>query len=100
MICIDPQPAYVWYQDMVDFVEGISDERSARSLGRAIQGSGAFRRFKDRLHADFPQLLPPWYAFRDSRGVGRAVQWLVDNSLVDAEDATRFLTGHPDPDLP
>jgi len=100
MICIDPQPSYMWYQDMVDFVEGISDERAARSLARAIQGSGAFRRFKDRLHADFPQLLPAWYAFRDARAVRRAVAWLVDNSLVDDEDATRFLTERPDPRLP
>ena len=100
MICIDPQPSYVWYRDMVDFVEGISDERAARSLARAIEGRGAFGRFKDRLHVDFPHLLPAWNAFRDARAIRRAVDWLVDNSLVDAEDATSFLTGCPDPDLP
>ena len=41
LVCIDPEPSYVWYQDMVDFVEGISDDRAGRSLGRAIQGRGA-----------------------------------------------------------
>ncbi len=25
LILIDPLPSYVWYQDMVDFAEGISD---------------------------------------------------------------------------
>ena len=30
----------------------------------------------------------------------RAVEWLADNSLIDEEAADRFLTGHPDPDLP
>jgi hypothetical protein len=30
----------------------------------------------------------------------RAVQWLADHSLIDDEAADRFLTGHPDPDLP
>ena len=38
-----------------------------RRLARAIQGKGAFRRFKDELHEEYPHLLPAWYAFRDSR---------------------------------
>jgi len=100
LICIEPQPSYVWYQDMVDFVEGISDERAGRSLARAIEGRGAFRRFKDILHEDFPLLLPTWYAFRDRRAQRRAVEWLVDNSLVEDNAAARFLNDHPDPDLP
>jgi hypothetical protein len=85
---------------MVDFVEGISNERAGRSLARAIEGRGAFRRFKDILHEDFPLLLPTWYAFRDRRAQRRAVEWLVDNSLVQDNAATRFLNDHPDPDLP
>jgi hypothetical protein len=100
LICIEPQPSYVWYQDMVDFVEGISDEQAGRSLARAIEGRGAFRRFKDILHEDFPLLLPTWYAFRDRRAQRRAVEWLVDNSLVEDNAAARFLNDHPDPDLP
>jgi hypothetical protein len=100
LICIEPQPSYVWYQDMVDFVDGISDERAGRSLARAIEGRGAFRRFKDILHEDFPLLLPTWYAFRDRRAQRRAVEWLVDNSLVEDNAAARFLNDHPDPDLP
>jgi hypothetical protein len=100
LICIDPEPSYVWYRDMVDFVDGISDERAGRSLARAIEGRGAFRRFKDVLHEDFPLLLPTWYAFRDVRAQRRAVEWLVDNSLVEDNAATRFLNDHPDPDLP
>jgi hypothetical protein len=100
LICIEPQPSYVWYQDMVDFVEGISDEQAGRSLARAIEGRGAFRRFKDILHEDFPLLLPTWYAFRDRRAQRRAVEWLVDNSLVEDNAATNFLNDHPDPDLP
>jgi hypothetical protein len=28
------------------------------------------------------------------------VEWLADNSLIDEEAADRFLSGHPDPDLP
>jgi hypothetical protein len=43
-------------------------QRSARRrLARAIQGKGAFRRFKDQLHEEYPGLLPAWYAFLDAR---------------------------------
>jgi hypothetical protein len=30
----------------------------------------------------------------------RAVEWLVDNDLVDQEAAARFLADHPEPSLP
>jgi hypothetical protein len=100
LVVIDPLPSWVWYQDMVAFADGITDERAARRLARAIQGKGAFRRFKDELHQEHPHLLPVWYAFRDARGRRRAVQWLADNSLVDDESADRFLDEHTDPDLP
>jgi hypothetical protein len=47
LICIDPLPSHVWYQDMADFAERVSDDRAGRRLARAIEGKGAFRRFKD-----------------------------------------------------
>ncbi|HEV8555094.1 MAG TPA: UPF0158 family protein [Actinophytocola sp.] len=97
---IDPLPSHIWYQDMADFAELVSDERAGRRLTRAIQGRGAFRRFKDELHEQYPDLLPVWYAFRDSRARRRAVEWLADNSLIDDDTATRYLTEQHDPDLP
>ena len=97
---IDPLPSWIWYQDMADFAEAITDERAGRRLARAIQGKGAFRRFKDELHEEHPDLLPAWYVFRDARARRRAVRWLADNSLIDGEAADRFLASHPDPDLP
>ena len=51
-------PSSVWYQDMADFAEGISDERVGRRLGRVIDGRGAFRRFKAELNDEYPDLLP------------------------------------------
>ncbi len=100
LVCIDPLPSWVWYQDMAGFAETITDERAGRMLLRAIQGRGAFGRFKDELHEEYPDLLPAWYAFRDARAKRRAVQWLAENSLIDDEAAERFLAGHQDPDLP
>ena len=100
LVCIDPLPSYVWYQDMADFTETITDERTGRRLARVIQGKGAFRRFKDELHEEYPDLLPAWYAFRDVRGKRRAVQWLVDNSLITDDAAHRFLDDYAEPKLP
>ena len=52
------------------------------------------------LHEGYPDLLPAWYAFRDTRARRRAVQWLADNSLIDHDSADTFLVRHPDPALP
>ncbi len=100
LIAIDPLQSYVWYQDMADLAERTSDERARRRLSRTIQGRGAFRRFKDELHEEYPHLLPAWYAFRDARAKRRAVSWLVDNSLIDDDTAAAFLARNPDPGVP
>lgn len=100
LLRIHPLPSYVWYEDMADFAAGISDERAGRRLVRAIQGKGAFRRFKDRLHEDYPYLLPAWHAFHAARAKRHAVDWFVDNSLIDDDTAAAVLADHPDPDLP
>jgi hypothetical protein len=100
LLPIEPLPSYVWYRDMADFAEGISDERAGRRLARAVEGRGAFRRLKNELHEEHPRLLPAWHAFRDARAKRRAVEWLVDNSLIDNDSANHFLAEHPEPDLP
>jgi len=99
LVSIDSLPSQVWYRDMEDFADGIPDERAGRRLARAIQGRGAFRRFKDELHGEYPHLLQHWYEFSGRRGIRRAVEWLSGSSLVDADDADRFLADHPDVDL-
>ncbi|HEX3590371.1 MAG TPA: UPF0158 family protein [Pseudonocardiaceae bacterium] len=100
LVGIDPLPSYVWYQDMADFAERVSDDVAGRRLTRAIQGKGAFRHFKNKLHEEYPDLLPAWHAFRAVRAARRAVEWLVDNSLVDDKTGDRFMTEHPDPEIP
>jgi hypothetical protein len=100
LTCIEPLPSHVWYQDMADFAEGITDKRVGQRLELAIQGRGAFRRFKDELHEEYSHLLPAWYAFRDTRALRRAVDWLADNLLIDDGAAAGFLAAHPDSALP
>ncbi|MCA1792147.1 MAG: UPF0158 family protein, partial [Thioalkalivibrio sp.] len=100
LVLIDPLPPYVWFEDMVDFADGISDRAAGDALHRALQGKGAFRRFKNELYQRQPDLISSWHAFRDARARVRAVQWLVDEGLIDEEAVREFERAHPDPELP
>jgi uncharacterized protein UPF0158 len=100
LIPIDPLPSYVWYQDMVDFADGISDGAAGRRLAQSLQGRGVFRRFKNQLYGSHAELISTWHAFRDARAHHRAVQWLLDQQLIDDSAAERFELEHPYPTLP
>lgn len=97
---IDPLPSYVWYQDMADFADRLSDEAAGRRIARAIEGKGAFRRFKNALYEEFPELLPAWHAYREARANRRAVEWLADEGLISEDAADQYRQDHPDPDVP
>ncbi len=100
LILIDPLPSYVWYQDMADFADGISDRAAGEVLHRALQGKGVFRRFKNELYQHHPDLISPWHCFRDARARGRAVRWLAAEGLIDASAVQQFERAHPNPELP
>ena len=100
LIPIDPIPSCVWYQDMADFAEGVSDRAAERRLARALQGPGAFRWFKNQLYEQLPELISPWHALRDVRAQRRTVDWLLDQGLIDQDAAQKFADGHPEPSLP
>lgn len=93
---IDPVPSGEAYRDMQDFVARVPDRRAADLLGRAIEGRGAFRRFKDTLF-EFPELRDTWFKFHDVRMRRRAIEWLVDCHLVDASLAEAALNDLEDP---
>jgi hypothetical protein len=97
---IDPLPSYVWYQDMVDFADGISDRGAGERLSRSLAGKGAFRRFKNELYQGHPELISAWHTLRDARARVRAVQWLADEGLIDEDAARRFQRDHREPALP
>ncbi len=80
--------------------EGISDDAASRRLAKALQGRGAFRRFKSQLYEHHPELISPWHALRDVRAQRRAIGWLLDQGLIDASAAEKFTADHPDPGLP
>jgi len=82
---------------MEDFIAQVRDPRARELLERAIEGRGAFRRFKDTLF-DFPELRAAWFKFHDARMLRQALEWLADEDLVDREAAEREMPG--DPELP
>lgn len=100
LVPIDPLPPHVWFQDMADFADGLSDLAARQRLARALQGRRVFRRFKDELYQHHPELVAAWHALRDVRAQRRAVEWLLDEGLIDDEAARQFATDHPDPSRP
>jgi hypothetical protein len=76
-------------------------KRAGRRLARASGTRAPSAGLKDELHEQDPQLLPVWHALRAARAEHRTVlHGLVDKSLVDHDEAARFLTNHPGPALP
>ena len=100
LIPIDPLPSHVWFQDMADFADGISDSAAGRRLTQALQGRGPFRRFRNQVYEHHPELISPWHALRDVRAQLRAVEWLLDQGLIHDSAAQQFASDHPDPGLP
>jgi uncharacterized protein UPF0158/nucleotidyltransferase-like protein len=98
-ILIEPIPSHQGYGDMEGFIERVRDSRARDLLARAIAGRGAFRRFKDTLY-EFPELREAWFKFRDARMERRAIEWLVDEELVEREIAEGAIAERSDPDLP
>lgn len=93
---IPPAESDGGYRDMSEFVEGVQHRRAAELLDQAINGRGAFRRFKNTLF-EFPELRDQWYRFRDARARRGAIDWLAEQGLIDHGAAQRARARHPDP---
>ncbi|MCL0082077.1 UPF0158 family protein [Dehalococcoidia bacterium] len=65
------------YEDMEGFIATVEHEHLAELLEVAIDGKGAFRRFKDVL-ARYPEERERWFRFKDERMEQRALEWLDD----------------------
>jgi predicted nucleotidyltransferase len=68
------------YRDMEDFIATVKDERMQDRLWQAIEGRGAFRRFKDLL-ADHPRERERWFAFKGERTEKRMLDWLESEGV-------------------
>jgi len=84
LVRIEPRSSRAAYLDRVDFAEGIGDASVRERLERALEGRGAFRRFRDAIAA-FPDLETPWHEFDRLRSECRALDWLEHERLADTE---------------
>ncbi len=68
------------YDDMRDFIATVDDPTLAERLQRAIDGKGAFRRFKDVVFQD-DAVRHTWTLHAAERELGRARWWLAEAGL-------------------
>jgi len=68
------------YRDMEDFIAIVEDQHLRELLWVAIEGRGAFRRFKDVLAAH-PRERERWFAFKDERLRRRVLDWLAQEGI-------------------
>ena len=76
--------SYEGYRDMQAFITTVEDDHLSELLEVAINGKGAFRRFKDVL-LNYPEERERWFQFKDDRMKERALEWLddIDVTLVE-----------------
>ncbi len=79
-VAIPRDDAHDAYRDMDDFIPTVGDGRLQERLSDAIDGRGAFGRFK-RVLSDHDEERERWFAFRDARLRERIVGWLDDEGI-------------------
>jgi hypothetical protein len=67
-------------QDMVEFAAMIKYRPMRQRIEQAIDGLGAFHRFRDLIYAE--GLAPDWHAFADDRRIARAREFLADLGVL------------------
>jgi len=68
------------YRDMADFAEAIGDKHLQDLFFVALNGKGAFRRFKDVL-GDYPDEREQWFKFSEEKVKARVLQWLESEEI-------------------
>jgi len=72
---VGPEGSDDGYRDMESFIAMVDDPARADRLGIAIDGRGAFRRFREVI-SRWPDEQERWNRFSDERRRGRAREWL------------------------
>ena len=68
------------YRDMEAFSDTVKDESLKEKLWIALDGRGAFRRFKNVLY-DYPEERERWLKFKEERIKSRIAEWLKENKI-------------------
>lgn len=72
--------SYEGYEEMQDFIATVQDDRLSDQLHIAIQGRGAFRRFRDVLQRHQAEE-QRWYDFQEDRQAERMREWLEEEEI-------------------
>jgi hypothetical protein len=83
LIAIEPIGSSAEYGWMAEFAASVTNARLRDRLEVALDGRGAFRRFKNVLF-DAPAERERWFAFRDRRLRAAAREWLADQGIEPA----------------
>lgn len=78
-LCLPSQYDIHEYSIMEDFIGSLTNSEIQNKLYRAIQGKGAFRRFKDEIC--YLGIREEWFAFQHDAYVEIAKEWCRDNCL-------------------
>jgi hypothetical protein len=85
------------YRDMEHFIGTVGNPHLQDRLWRAIQGRGAFRRFKDVL-LNHPAERERWFAFKDRCVYERMMEWLKSEDIEPTNPMEPPEESEPEPD--
>ena len=68
------------YRDMRAFAEAVENENLREKLQIALEGEGAFRRFKNVL-LEYPEKREEWFKFKEERTKSRIADWAEGNRI-------------------
>ena len=68
------------YNDMADFTETVANHRLRELLFVALNGKGAFSRFRDVLQS-YPEQRERYFEFSNQRTRERILEWLADEDI-------------------
>jgi hypothetical protein len=80
------------YRMMQDFIGIVTDDNIAETLSISINGSGAFRRFKEHLYQFGIQ--DAWFVYRDNEYKQVAIEWCQDNNVEYIDDEKKHHAGN------
>ena len=84
---VEVVPSRIQYQWVSEFVKSIEHESIKSRMEAAINGKGAFRRFKDIL-LTLPDERRRWFEFRDRRMRVRVTEWIKENGILPTNEPT------------
>jgi hypothetical protein len=77
---IEPEPSWVGYELMQDFLDTLPEGEVLGELAHALQQRRPFRRFKDVLLA-YPEVQKEWFYFHEQAFIKIIQEWFDDNGV-------------------